>query len=858
MSLGVPNAIIQQLEPPNTEQSQIAFSPDGKKLAWRHCVPARRTGEVKLLFLQGSTWQLTGVGPNYSYNPESLQHCGDEPCFSPDSNWIGIREGLSLAIYDVLAGTAVVFSTPKSPVGNPTHPNWSPDGSEIAVGINTGRFVDLFVASGKGYGSFSRLTRSRRSDEPYYHYFKMPPPQALRLSPDQQFPGATIEILGRGFDILHPQNNKVFFSDTQRRPELREAEVLSATVNPQEGLGVLTVRVPTLAGHGPITVETRFGSSTTPEFHVLPKPSRIVQPRSVPGAKVRVFGLGFDIHTATQHIVSFTAAAGGFVPGQTLGGGLDGTEEFLIVQVPAGIAETGSIRVDNAFGGSVCTCTFTQLHPKFTITRTTGLPQYALQGSPGVPVSLAGTDFPFDPFFGYGGTNPLSIANVDVLALVAPPFPSVRIGTFVFSAASPDTARFGPTTFPFPGLGPAHPGGNLSIRAFDANLPAASAVALFQIPLTNIPIIFVPGTSGSSLDIAAGTLLPDLFASAPDIHTFPWLSKTSLPGTPYGALIHPIPVVFPLNPGLIDLQHGPRVWAGPEGVATLLNLALVPPPAGNIGNHYLDAVAFNSSGTPIRPEIVPGTVFSEVTIVPPDPITGLGGISIDVYKPLIDFLTQPNMALGWPGRPLCNGINPTTPTTGTEACFDVSNGSNGPVMSGSNAVYLFNLDWRDSNRTQAARLNTFVDTILGRADVMAAGITKVVVIAHSYGGPVARSYYLNPANGAQSKVDQVISFGGGFSGVLVPLHVLESGDTWGKGFGFGPLSVGIAEWETKALAQNWPTAYFQLPNSQSWFSDHGMTQPNGLGPPPIIPVPVNRAYVRDFRRPIGSPHRLCS
>ena len=132
--------------------------------------------------------------------------------------------------------------------------------------------------------------------------------------------------------------------------------------------------------------------------------------------------------------------------------------------------------------------------------------------------------------------------------------------------------------------------------------------------------------------------------------------------------------------------------------------------------------------------------------------------------------------VGWPGRPLCNGINPTTPTTGTEPCFDVSSGSNVPALNGSNAVYLFNLDWRDNNRTQAARLNTFIDTVLGRPDVMAAGITKVVVIAHSYGGPVARSYYLNPANGAQSKVDQVISFGGGFSGVVVPLRVLEAGD----------------------------------------------------------------------------------
>lgn len=849
MSLGVPSTITPQLEPPNTEQTQIAFAPDGNKMAWRHCEPITRIGNVKLLRLQGSAWYLTDIGPHYQFDPESSpQRCGDEPSFAPDSGWLVVREGPSLAVYDIVGLQAPVFSTPKSPVGNPTHPNWSPDGSEIAVGLNTGKLVDLFVASGKSYSTFSRLTKSRISDEPYYHYFKMPPPQALRLSPDQQFPGATIEILGRGFDILHPKNNKVFFTDTQRGP-LQEAEVLKATVNPYEGLGVLTVKVPDFAGHGPITVETRFGSSTTPEFHVLPKPARIVQPRSVPGAKVRVFGLGFDLHTAKQHTVSFTTAAGGFVTGPAEPGGLDGAEEFLIVQVPPGIAETGPIRVDNAFGGSICPSPFSQLHPTFTIARpvnagiSTGLPAYALQGSAGVPVTLTGTSFPFDPFFSYGGPSPLSVANVVVPA--APLVPSVGIGTFSFSAAGPDIASFGPSTVLFPSLGLAHPGGVLSIMASDANLPAASAVAPFQVPLTNIPIIFVPGTSASSLDIAAGTPLPDPFISALEIfkpwpwpehlqsaHRFDWLSKSSILGTPFGPIIHP-PVLFPLNPGLVDPQHGPRVWAGPEGVAALLKGALVPPLGSNIGNHYLDAVACDTSGMPVRPEIVPGTVFSDAALFP--------GVNRDVYKPFIEFLTKPNM-VGWPGRPLCNGINPTTPTTGTEPCFDVSSGSNVPALNGSNAVYLFNLDWRDNNRTQAARLNTFIDNILARADVLA---TKVVIIAHSYGGPVARSYYLNPANGAQSKVDQVISFGGGFSGVVVPLRVLEAGDTWNYGYGFGPLSVGVAAWETKALAQNWPTAYFQLPNSQSWFLDHGLTLLNGLGTPTL--KPANRAYIRDFR-----------
>jgi hypothetical protein len=160
-------------------------------------------------------------------------------------------------------------------------------------------------------------------------------------------------------------------------------------------------------------------------------------------------------------------------------------------------------------------------------------------------------------------------------------------------------------------------------------------------------------------------------------------------------------------------------------------------------------------------------------------------------------------------------------------------------MSGRNAVYVFNLDWRDSNPTEEGRLNTFIDAVLSRPDVVAAGVRKVVLITDSYGGPVARSYYLNPANNAQQKVDQVISFGGGFLGVVEPLYILEHGSTWGFGIDFGPMyQVGFAEWETKGLAQNWPTAYFQMPNSQDWFFDHGMT---------INGRTVNRTYIRDYR-----------
>jgi hypothetical protein len=139
---------------------------------------------------------------------------------------------------------------------------------------------------------------------------------------------------------------------------------------------------------------------------------------------------------------------------------------------------------------------------------------------------------------------------------------------------------------------------------------------------------------------------------------------------------------------------------------------------------------------------------------------------------------------------------------------------------------------------------------IGRPDVVAAGITSVNIITHSYGGPVARAYYLNPSNGAQSKVDQVISFGGGFLGVVEPFDILERGSTWDLGWSIGSLSAGIAEWETKALAQNWPTAYFQMPNSEDWFFDQNDSIPNRLGTP-VFGKFVNRAFIRDRRPNMG-------
>ena len=851
-ALGVPPPLAAQLEPAQVEQSHAAFAPDGRKIAWRHSDRSTGTGRVWMLLLTSAGWQLTPVGPTYPYNAERPDPSHDEPCFSPDSRWIAVHESLSVAIYDVFGVQAPVYTSPPQGGDEPCHPSWAPDGSEIAVGVRRGASVDVQVASGANFAQYAPLTGTGTTDEPSYDFFRMPPPQVISLDTDRQVPAATVQLRGRGFDILHPENNTVDFADSRHTGRI-VAQVLTASVDPYLGLGVLTVRIPLLAGHGSIRVTTRFGTVLSPDFHVLPDPSNLVQRRTVPGALIRVFGRGFDLSPASQHTILFGAAAGGTVSAAAQSGEVVGNREFLVVRVPQGVAPVATVRVENPYGGRDCPVTLGLLTPIVTLLRPVasgptpagtappaspaGLPSYAGQGAAGAMVTVRGSGFPFDPYFGYGTTSASLTADIAPALQPTPPLPAVPIRTLGFAATGPDTADLATATFAFPGLGPGHPGGVLRILAADSNLPAAAAQTTFRVPETNIPIIFVPGTSGTSLDIAPGVFTP-ITASMPfHIHTFPWLSQNPLPWplNPFGPLYHfgrnftyspTTPNTYPPPGPVFDHpgdSRGPRVWAGPEGVAEVLNTTLT----GNVGNHYLDICAFDSTGSPVHPEIVPGTVIEDAMVTPP---VFSGSVNawgfVEEYKPVIEFLNTPNMAKSWPGRPVCRSANPAT-----GVCLD----ANGNAASGRNAVYLFNLDWRQSVPTEAARLATFIDAVRGRPDV--AG-RKVAIITHSYGGPVARAYYLDPASGAQAKIDQVISLGGGFLGVVQPMDILEQGGSWGFGFSLGPLGLGVQPWETQSLAQNWPTAYFQMPNSEAWFADHGATIGGRV---------INRSYIRDYR-----------
>jgi pimeloyl-ACP methyl ester carboxylesterase len=214
----------------------------------------------------------------------------------------------------------------------------------------------------------------------------------------------------------------------------------------------------------------------------------------------------------------------------------------------------------------------------------------------------------------------------------------------------------------------------------------------------------------------------------------------------------------------------------------------------NSGNHFLDVLAFTPMGIPAFPTAAGQVLLTASSEKGPIP----------VYSPLISFLTS-------------------TPPFGLGR----------PLNTGANGVFLFGYDWRDGINVQATALSAFVDSVL-----RATGAPKVVLLTHSLGGPIARAYYLSSTTNA-AKVDQVISIAGGFNGVPFPLKILAMGDEWVDTFSFLFWELSIDEWETQSLAQNWPTAYFQQPNSDLWFFDHGATTASG--------ATIDRRYIRELR-----------
>ncbi len=285
------------------------------------------------------------------------------------------------------------------------------------------------------------------------------------------------------------------------------------------------------------------------------------------------------------------------------------------------------------------------------------------------------------------------------------------------------------------------------------------------------PIIFIPGTSGTSLDLDPNTPAKD-YILADDAHVFP--DQNTISHTSKQFNYHPAS----FDPGRC------RIWLGPEAVNTILLDTLT----NNRGNHYLDILKFDESGYQAQiPEVAVkvGTVLDVIDLVTTQSLPLLAGIlnqplSKPIYSDLLTFLQ------GIPDRYL----------------------------------YLFPYDWRGNLPDQVASLSAFIDDTLSSTHSQ-----QVVLIAHSLGGLICRAYYLSSAANT-AKIEKVITLGSDFGGTPLAIKGLVMGDTWGIGYNIGPVSIGLSEWETHDLAQNWGTSYFQAPNSDVWFFDQ--SQPTGI------------------------------
>lgn len=120
-------------------------------------------------------------------------------------------------------------------------------------------------------------------------------------------------------------------------------------------------------------------------------------------------------------------------------------------------------------------------------------------------------------------------------------------------------------------------------------------------------------------------------------------------------------------------------------------------------------------------------------------------------------------------------------------------------------LFPFPYDWRWSNDVHFAALERVVDDAIARS-----GRKKVVLLAHSMGGIIARNFVLSDARRA-AKVEAVITMGTPFWGAPKVFYALVEGYTFGN-----PT---VEQTTMKALVQNFPAAYQLLPHEPFVWDD---------------------------------------
>ena len=116
-----------------------------------------------------------------------------------------------------------------------------------------------------------------------------------------------------------------------------------------------------------------------------------------------------------------------------------------------------------------------------------------------------------------------------------------------------------------------------------------------------------------------------------------------------------------------------------------------------------------------------------------------------------------------------------------------------------NDLYLFNYDWRLGITENAAKLSKKISDVIRYT-----GALKVNIVAHSFGGLIAKKYILD--TGASQKIDKAIFVGVPNLGTPQAAKTLMFGDN----FGF-PL---LNQDEIRNIAQNMPSIYQALPSKE--------------------------------------------
>lgn len=332
----------------------------------------------------------------------------------------------------------------------------------------------------------------------------------------------------------------------------------------------------------------------------------------------------------------------------------------------------------------------------------------------GLVVNVHGKNFPYDPAHSLGSVR-VSFDTTPIVTVT-----TGANGTFLATITIPPAA-----------------GGQHAISAVDINLPAAQDVITLPVPSANLPIVFIPGVSGSVLEANSGFT----YKAPPD------------------------PSLFPIELGAFSPeQHtyapGERLWLNGTGTTQAL-----------LGHsRYFDALRLQADGV---------TPLSDMNGTLPD--LGVNGVLFDVP-----------------------GLKYTDVYSGLRNFLITQGYTEGQTL------FYFPYDWRKDLGPTASDLEAVINQALATS-----GQSKVVLIAHSMGGLVARNYVLH--FGA-SKVEQIITLGTPFLGAPKVVKALEVGDDWGIGWHTAfDLGAGLHPNQLKKMAQNYPAAY-ELSPSQEWFN----------------------------------------